>query len=108
VSDAAAVKIVQPDEASAEVESSDVAADVRPEKRAGLSWPELDARIAALEKEVSADEEIIKEMISVPSGEGGEGVLSYSPELRDIAERLPALQNELIDLRRWRDEPDAR
>ncbi len=61
-----------------------------------------------LEMEVGADEEAIKEMISEPFGEGGDEVLIYTPELREIAERLPALQSELIDLRRWRDEPDAR
>ncbi len=71
------------------------------------SWPELDARIAELEVLVARDEEAIKQMISTPaSGEYDE--LIHSQELREIAARLPILQGELEELRRWREEPDRR
>jgi hypothetical protein len=73
-----------------------------------MSWPELDARIAMLEREVEADEDALKWMISQPSAEGGDDPLIRSPELRAIANRLPVLHNELDELRRWRDEPDTR
>ncbi|MFP8880833.1 MAG: hypothetical protein VCE43_16050 [Myxococcota bacterium] len=70
----------------------------------GNSWPELDARIAELEVLISADEEIIKDMISAPPSEGSDDLI-HSPVLRQIAARLPILQGELSELRRWREQP---
>jgi hypothetical protein len=71
------------------------------------SWPELDARIAELEVLVAKDEESIKEMISVPQI-GDYDELIDSEELREIGARLPVLQAELAELKRWRDDPGTR
>ena len=73
----------------------------------GSSWPELDARIAELEMLVAKDEETIKEMISTPQT-GDHDDLVNSQELREIGARLPVLQGELAELKRWRDDPDTR
>ena len=73
----------------------------------GSSWPELDARIAELEMLVAKDEEAIKEMISTPQT-GDYDELIDSEELREIGARLPVLQGELAELKRWRDDPDTR
>ncbi len=73
----------------------------------GSSWPELDARIAELEILVAQDEETIKEMISTPQV-GDYDELIDSEELREIGARLPVLQAELAELKRWRDDPDTR
>jgi uncharacterized coiled-coil protein SlyX len=73
----------------------------------GSSWPELDARIAELEMLVAKDEEAIKEMISTPQI-GDHDDLIDSQELREIGARLPVLQGELAELKRWRDDPDTR
>jgi hypothetical protein len=73
----------------------------------GTTWPELDARIAELEILIQADEEIIKEMISAPQSPGSDD-LTHSPVLRQIAARLPILQGELNELRRWREQPRDR
>ncbi len=73
----------------------------------GSSWPELDARIAELEMLVSKDEEVIKEMVSTPQT-GDHDELLDSKELREIGARLPVLQGELAELKRWRDDPDTR
>lgn len=70
----------------------------------GNSWPELDARITELEVLILADEEIIKEMISAPRTDGRDDLM-HSPVLRQIARRLPVLQGELHELRRWREQP---
>jgi len=71
------------------------------------SWPELDARIAELEMLVAKDEEAIKEMISTPQT-GDHDELIDSEELREIGARLPVLQGELAELKRWRDDPGTR
>jgi len=71
------------------------------------SWPELDARIAELELLVAQDEERIKQMVSAPQV-GDHDELIDSEELREIGARLPVLQGELAELKRWRDEPDSR
>jgi hypothetical protein len=71
------------------------------------SWPELDARIAELEMLVAKDEEAIKEMISKPQT-GPDDELIDSEELREIGARLPVLQGELAELKRWRDDPGTR
>jgi len=70
----------------------------------GNSWPELEARIAELEVLILADEEIIKDMISAPRTDGRDDLMN-SPVLRQIARRLPVLQGELHELRRWREQP---
>ncbi len=69
------------------------------------SWPELDARIAELELLVEQDEEIIKVLISAPPAEDYDGLI-HSEELREVAARLPLLQGELEELKRWRDDSD--
>jgi hypothetical protein len=74
----------------------------------GNTWPELDARIAELETLIEADEEIIKEMISAPASTEGSDDLIHSPVLRQIAARLPILQGELNELKRWREQPRDR
>jgi len=61
---------------------------------------DLDARIAALETRISVDEEALKSMISDPAQSGS---LRDSDALREIAQRLPALQAELARLRSERD-----
>jgi uncharacterized small protein (DUF1192 family) len=86
------------------VETQDVASDAA---TGGRSWPELDARIAELEALVARDEAARKEMISAPPT-GDDDALLHSDELREIGARLPVLQAELAELKRWRDEPDSR
>jgi hypothetical protein len=76
-------------------------------KAGGDSWPELDARIAELEILVAKDEEAVKVMISTPQT-GARDELIDSEELREIGARLPVLQGELAELKRWRDDPDTR
>jgi uncharacterized coiled-coil protein SlyX len=71
------------------------------------SWPELDARIAELEMLVAKDEETIKQMVSTPQV-GDHDELIDSEELREIGARLPVLQGELEELKRWRDDPGTR
>jgi hypothetical protein len=73
----------------------------------GSSWPELDTRIAELEVLVAQDEETIKQMVSSPPSDEYDELI-HSTELREIAARLPILQGELYELRRWREEPDRR
>jgi hypothetical protein len=86
------------------VDTQDLATDAA---LGGSSWPELDARIAELEMLVAKDEEVIKEMISTPQT-GDYDELIDSEELREIGARLPVLQGELAELKRWRDDPDTR
>jgi hypothetical protein len=52
------------------------------------------ARRAELEAQIAADQETLKELIAREAMEG-DGPLRESPELREIARRLPALQAEL-------------
>jgi uncharacterized coiled-coil protein SlyX len=60
---------------------------------------DLDARIRALEARIAADEEALKQLISKP---GAEADTEVSPEMREIAARLPRLQAELASLRKQR------
>jgi hypothetical protein len=61
----------------------------------GAERADLDARIAALEAEIAADEEAIQAMIS--AAEPGPGALAADdPAFREIAQRLP---KRLADLR---------
>lgn len=86
------------------VDAQDLAPDAA---LGGSSWPELDARIEELEILVAKDEESIKQMISTPQT-GDDDELIDSDELREIGARLPVLQGELAELKRWRDDPDTR
>lgn len=80
---------------------------VKSDAGSGSSWPELDARIAELEVLVAQDEEVIKEMISRPVSPDDDELI-HSAKLREVAARLPILQGELMELRRWREQPDRR
>jgi hypothetical protein len=64
---------------------------------------ELDRRIAMIEAQVVSDQEALKSLISDPNAPE----LRTSPELREISERLPALQAELESLRRSRETAEA-
>lgn len=59
----------------------------------------LDRRIAELEARIAEDEETLKQLISDPKMAD---TLRSSPELREIGDRLPALQAELRALREQR------
>lgn len=59
---------------------------------------DLDARIRELEAAIARDEEALEALIAGPA-QGGDAPLAQSPELREIAGRLPALQAELRQLR---------
>ena len=104
---AAAVPGADPFNAPDQVRKVD-AQDLAPDAAlGGSSWPELDARIAELERLVAKDEETIKEMISTPQTEDYDELI-HSEELREIGARLPMLQGELAELKHWRDDPGAR
>jgi uncharacterized coiled-coil protein SlyX len=60
---------------------------------------DLDARIRELEARIAEDEEALKQLISAP---GADADTEVSPELREIAARLPRLQAELASLRQRR------
>jgi hypothetical protein len=62
---------------------------------------DLDARIQQLEAQIARDQHRLEDMISVDDGEHVLG-LQESPELREIARRLPGLQAELAELYRER------
>lgn len=62
---------------------------------------DLDARIRSLESAIARDEERLKDMIS-DSNPSAVPDLQGSPELREIARRLPGLQAELAELKRER------
>ena len=61
--------------------------------------PTLDARIAELEARIETEQEALKALISDPASAAE---LRGSPQLREIGERLPALQSELDELRKQR------
>jgi hypothetical protein len=60
---------------------------------------ELDGRIRELEAQIAEDEEALKQLISAP---GADADTEVSPELREIAARLPRLQAELASLQQRR------
>jgi uncharacterized coiled-coil protein SlyX len=60
---------------------------------------DLDARIRELEARIAEDEEALKQLISTP---GTDADTEVSPELREIAARLPQLQAELASLQQRR------
>lgn len=60
---------------------------------------DLAGRIRELEAQIAADEEALKQLISAP---GVDADVEVSPELREIAARLPQLQAQLAALERRR------
>lgn len=68
----------------------------------GAGSASLDARIAELEAAIARDERALKDLISEAPMDGGDALVD-SPELREIARRLPALQEDLRALRERRD-----
>jgi hypothetical protein len=101
---------VPPQQAPSEVQPTPVAAhpgddDSKPASVAAAeprSNPaDLDARIAALERQIAGDEESLKALLSeVPAP--GAPELATRPEFREIALRLPKLQAELRTLQEQR------
>ena len=67
-----------------------------PAGESGVS--DLDARIRELEASIARDQQSLQAMIAEPAQGDGDS-LAQSPELREIARRLPALQAELRRLR---------
>ena len=65
------------------------------------STPELDTRIREVEAAIARDEETLKVLIAEDPVEGRDS-LAESPQLREIAHRLPGLQAELSSLRAQR------
>lgn len=70
----------------------------------GDQWTEYDARMREVESLIAEYEEALKVMVSTP---GSEADTDVSPELREIARRLPQLQAELAALRRGRSDPSG-
>lgn len=68
---------------------------------------ERDARIRDLEAAIGVEQEALRELISAGPVEGSDS-LHTSQEMRAIAERLPALQDELRGLLRAREIAAAR
>ncbi len=74
--------------------------DVDPEDFASV--PAQDVRTAlGLEEEIERDREAIKDMISRQGVTGPD--LASDPKMREIADRLPTLQNESDKLKRTQD-----
>ena len=69
---------------------------------AGDQWTEYDARIREVESLIAEYEEALKVMVSEPDPAADTDI---SPELREIARRLPQLQAELAALHRGRSDP---
>jgi hypothetical protein len=65
----------------------------------GDQWSEYDARMREVESLIAEYEEALKVMVSAPDSDADTHV---SPELREIARRLPQLQAELAALHRGR------
>ena len=74
------------------------AAPGTPAQDSGAS-SDLGARIRELEAQIAEDEEALKQLISTP---GTDADTEVSPELREIAARLPQLQAELASLQQRR------
>lgn len=68
---------------------------------------DLDERIASLENEIAADEEILKSMISDVPAEAGIDALADDPEFQAVVRRFPRLQSNLAALKRQRQALDA-
>jgi len=67
----------------------------------GDQWTEYDARVREVESLIAEYEEALKVMVSAP---GSDADTEISPELREIARRLPQLQAELAALQRGRND----
>lgn len=67
-------------------------------------WAEYDARIREVEGRIAEYEEALKTMVSTP---GSDADTEATPEMREIARRLPQLQAELATLQRGRADPDG-
>jgi hypothetical protein len=67
----------------------------------GDQWTEYDARVREVESLIAKYEEALKVMVSAP---GSDADTEISPELREIARRLPQLQAELAALYRGRND----
>ena len=88
-----------PPEARAE---SAPGAEARPNPQAALEVRvALDAQIAALEADVAREQEQLKALVSEPAEVEGR-LFGESPEIRESAQRLPALQARLRALREQR------
>ena len=74
--------------------------------RPTLGQPELPARRAELQAELSRDRERLKQMIRLPATPESTP-LRVDPELRAIAERMPRLQRELRALEQREPEVEA-
>lgn len=112
-----------PSDAAEGPEARDISQGAAPETGARAARPsaalraqraELEQRIHELEAQIARDEERIKELLSrpreqaQPPGEGGEAAPVAGPELREVAMRLPRLQEELRELRERRAQLEAR
>jgi len=70
----------------------------------GDQWGEYDARIREVEGRIAEYEEALKTIVSTP---GADADTEVTPEMREIARRLPQLQSELAALYRGRSDPDG-
>jgi len=70
----------------------------------GDQWGEYDARIREVEGRIAEYEDALKAMVSTP---GPDADTEVTPEMREIARRLPQLQAELAALYRGRTDPDG-
>lgn len=62
----------------------------------------IDARIRQIETAIARDEKALKAWVARQGDEDGTEAFLASPELREIASRLPRLQSELRNLRQQR------
>jgi hypothetical protein len=90
-----------PVEVPAPARPAEVSAAAPPSPPAPPAGSSLDVRIAELEARIETEQEALKALISDPAAAPE---LRGSPELREIGERLPALQSELEELQRQRAE----
>ncbi len=96
---AAGAAAAKPPEAQAE---SAPGPEARPNTQAALEVRvALDAQIAALAADVVREQERLKALVGEP-GQAEERLFGESPEIREIARRLPALQARLGALREQR------
>ncbi len=62
----------------------------------------IDSRIREIETAIARDEKVLKAWVARRGEEDGAETFAASPELREIASRLPRLQSELRSLRQQR------
>jgi hypothetical protein len=97
----AAIEADPVDVAAARPPAAPSAAAPAPAPPAPPAVASLDTRIAELEARIETEQEALKVLISDPAAAAE---LRGSPQLREIGERLPALQSELEELRKQRAE----